>query len=124
MVIDFEDIREGDRVRVTDTHGNAVEVTAHKLTGDGEAWWSVGYVHLVYKGNLDQTIELLERPGPKVERGKAYRVRYEGQEYDAMATRTRDIYKHGDDTIVLAIAGKGSLLTGEPSAFDNIEELS
>ena len=124
MVISFEDIRKGDRVRVTDTYGNVVEMTAHQLTVDGDAWWSFHLVHLVHKGNPDQTIELLERPAPTIERGKAYRVRYEGQEYDALAMRTRDIYLYGDDTIVLAVVGKSILLTREPSAFDNIEELS
>ena len=124
MVIDFEDIREGDRIRLTNRYGDVVEMTAHRLSVDGDAWWSFHYVHLVHKGNPDQTIELLERPGPKVERGKAYRVRYEGQEYDALAMRTRDIYLYGDDTIVLAVVGKSILLTREPLAFDNIEELS
>ena len=127
MVIDFEDIREGDRIRVTDSFGNVVEMTAHRLTVDGDFWWSVGGVHLIYKGNLDQTIELLERPGPKVERGKAYRATLKsGKVVDAFAINRQDFRPGGEDELLLVFLKPKSniVMWLSPDYFDNIEELS
>lgn len=128
MVIDFEDIREGDRIRVTDPYGNAVEMTAHRRTvpSDEAVWWSEGCIHLIHKGNLDQTIELLERPGPKVERGKAYRVTLKsGKVVDAFAINRQDFHPGGEEELLLVFLRPKSdiVMWLSPDLFDNIVEI-
>lgn len=78
----FEDIRVGDRLRVTYPDNTVIEFDVEKVdSGEGYIWGAGSRIH-VTRWHLDkgsQKVELLHRP-VKVEPGKAYRVMFEGFE--------------------------------------------
>lgn len=91
MLISFEDIRKGDRIRVTlkfEDITSTFEGVAKHLIDSGDRWATATYKGLAVRGTNYASIELLERQAPELptEPGSVITnvVSTQGVEYGAM----------------------------------------